>query len=66
MPLWLYHHSAYGYIVRANSAEEAVDLLDFLVSETNPVHPSSRLDILKSLELLEPDGPAEVVAEWPG
>lgn len=66
MPLWLYHHSAYGYIVRASSVEEAADLLALLVSPTNPVHPSSRQALLLGLELLVPEGPSEVVAEWPG
>jgi hypothetical protein len=65
MPLWLYHHSAYGYIVRAATLDEAADCLLFLVTG-NPVHPPNRERLLAELARLEDAGEPRVIAEWPG
>jgi hypothetical protein len=65
MQLWLYNHSAYGYVIRAPSREAAADFLMFLVGD-NPVHPPSRERVLAGLEPLEVTGEPGVIAEWPG
>jgi hypothetical protein len=65
MDLWLYHHSAYGYIVRAATREEAADFLMYLVGD-NPVHPHSREQLLAGLDRLDVSGEPGIIAEWPG
>jgi hypothetical protein len=65
MTLWIYHHSGYGYIIRAATREDAADYLMFLVGD-NPVHPHSREQLLRGLHPLDLAGEPGVIAEWPG
>jgi hypothetical protein len=65
MQLWLYNHSAYGYVIRAASREQAADVLMFLVG-TNPAHPHSREQLLAEIHALDVTGEPGVIAEWPG
>jgi hypothetical protein len=65
MALWIYHHSGYGYIIRAATREDAADALMFLVGD-NPLHPHSRAQLLRGIDSLDPTGEPGIIAEWPG
>jgi hypothetical protein len=65
MKLYVYNHSAYGYIIRATNEDEAAGFLAFLIGD-NPVHPHTLRDVLRGLTELSPEGEAGVIEAWPG